>query len=125
MPLAANPDAPWRTDILLTGRDGDDGPRPLWNAIRTARWKYVQHETGSKELYDLEDDPYELNSRHAASGLYDCVRGVLAARLAAMKACSGENCFVSLPAPDTACSHVAPKELGAPSEGVPVGTTAG
>ena len=46
--LAADADIPWRTDILLTGREGDDGPRPLWNAIRTVRWKYVQHQTGSR-----------------------------------------------------------------------------
>jgi N-acetylglucosamine-6-sulfatase len=115
--LVADPDVPWRTDILLTGRGGDNGPRPLWNAIRTARWKYVEHETGSKELYDIQDDPHELNSRHAASGLYACVRDVLAARLAAINACRGENCFVSLPAPETACSHVARKSLVVPSEG--------
>jgi N-acetylglucosamine-6-sulfatase len=115
LPLAANADAPWRTDILLSGRDGDDGPRPLWNAIRTDRWKYVQHETGSEELYDLQDDPYELNSRHTASGLYACVRDTLAARLAAMNACRGETCFVSLPAPETACTA---QTLGVSSEGL-------
>ncbi len=125
LPLAADADAPWRTDILLTGRDGDDGPKPLWSAIRTAHWKYVQHETGSKEFYDLEDDPYELNSRHTASGLYACVREVLAARLAAMNACRGENCFVSLPAPEAACHYAAPKTLGVPEEGAPAGATAG
>jgi N-acetylglucosamine-6-sulfatase len=115
LPLAADADAPWRTDILLTGRDGDDGPRPLWHAVRTERWKYVQHETGSMELYDLQDDPYELDSRHTASGLYACVRDALAARLAAMNACRGEDCFVTLPSPETACTAQA---IGVSSDGV-------
>jgi len=37
-------------------------------AIRTSRYIYAEHyagtDEGAKELYDLENDPYELESRH-------------------------------------------------------------
>ena len=30
--------------------------------LRTKRYAYVEHSTGERELYDLQSDPYELNS---------------------------------------------------------------
>jgi arylsulfatase A-like enzyme len=66
-------------------------------ALRTGPYKYV--EIGANqggvpeefELYDLRADPYELNSRHADPA-YAGVRLQLAARLAALRDCAGNNC---------------------------------
>ena len=34
-----------------------------FEAIRTERYMYAEHNTGEKELYDLQKDPFELQSR--------------------------------------------------------------
>ena len=41
---------------------------PLWGrryyrGVRTRRWKYVEYTTGERELYDLVNDPYELQNQ--------------------------------------------------------------
>ena len=36
----------------------------IWAGIRDERWKYARYWNGEEELYDLVNDPYELNSRH-------------------------------------------------------------
>lgn len=33
---------------------------PTYVGVRNSRWKYVEHETGERELYDLVEDPHEL-----------------------------------------------------------------
>ena len=43
---------------------------------------YAEHNTGENELYDLDRDPFELDSRHAHPG-HASVRAQLAARLQA------------------------------------------
>jgi hypothetical protein len=67
-----------------------------YTAIRTARYKYVEHHAGDNdgavELYDLEVDPFELHSRHADRDYAD-VRRALAARLAELRGCAGESCL--------------------------------
>jgi len=36
-----------------------------FDAIRTRRWIYAEYRNGDRELYDLVNDPYELQSKHA------------------------------------------------------------
>jgi N-acetylglucosamine-6-sulfatase len=40
------------------------GQSPWWKAVRTDRWKYVHYykEPFYDELYDLKNDPYEMNN---------------------------------------------------------------
>ena len=52
---------------------------------------YAEHNSGEKELYDLQNDPYELQSRHNASS-YASVKVQLAARLSQLKNCAGASC---------------------------------
>jgi arylsulfatase A-like enzyme len=60
-PLLPDPNAPWRTELTA-----DFAFRPFyWAALVTENWKYVEWGDGSVELYDLQADPYELESRHA------------------------------------------------------------
>jgi arylsulfatase A-like enzyme len=61
-----------------------------FEAVRTERYKYVEHENGEKELYDLQNDPYEMESIHetAEPSLVEDLK----ARLEALKSCSEEGC---------------------------------
>lgn len=63
-----------------------------WYAgIRTARFVYVEHSTGERELYDLSIDPFELVSRHADPA-YAQTRATLAEQLHRLQACAGQTC---------------------------------
>jgi len=66
-----------------------------YSAIRNARFKYVEHtagvNNGAVELYDLEADPFELQSQHA-NPAFAPLRGQLAARLDALRDCAGDGC---------------------------------
>jgi arylsulfatase A-like enzyme len=89
------------TGTLLRGIVIETGPRESGNwyaGIRSARWKYVEHSTGERELYDLDVDPYELTSLHA-DPRYAQVRQALAARLAALRSCAGNACRQWTPVP--------------------------
>ncbi|HEX5717330.1 MAG TPA: sulfatase [Thermoanaerobaculia bacterium] len=58
--------------------------RPSYEAIRTDRWMWIEYRNGSRELYDIQADPLQLQSRHKAPGLAK-VRADLARRLAALR----------------------------------------
>ena len=60
-------------------------------AIRTERYLYAEHETGEKELYDLNSDPFELRSRHDDPA-YASVQAQLAGRLQELRSCAGSSC---------------------------------
>lgn len=42
------------------------GNHPVWAGVVTERWKYVEWGNGETELYDMQADPAELDSLHAA-----------------------------------------------------------
>jgi hypothetical protein len=65
--------------------------QPSFNAIRTQRYMYAEHATGEKELYDVQKDPFELQSRHNAAA-YASVRSALANRLRQLQDCAGAGC---------------------------------
>jgi len=77
--------SPIRTELLIENfgylayRNSIERP-PIWAGLRTPRWKYVEHASGEIELYDLEADPNELDSRHNDPNLRD-IRAQLARRL--------------------------------------------
>lgn len=86
--LVHDPGVQWGRELLLEGGN----PEGLtFTALRNYRWKYVAHTTGEVELYDLERDPDELTSLHADPALAG-VRTALAARLRALRICSGRGC---------------------------------
>ena len=65
--------------------------QPSFAAIRTQRYMYAEHETGEKELYDLNNDPFELRSRHDDPA-YASIQAQLAARLQELRSCAGPSC---------------------------------
>jgi N-acetylglucosamine-6-sulfatase len=66
LPLLTDPNAPWRDGFFFEQfKDDIDGEGitvlvPSYVGFRTREWKFVQYETGTQELYDLVNDPYEM-----------------------------------------------------------------
>jgi N-acetylglucosamine-6-sulfatase len=83
LPLALDPslgqDRALFFEVLSRNRS-----RPSYEAVRTARWMWIEYRNGSRELYDMQADPLQLQSRHKAPGLAK-VRADLARRLAGLR----------------------------------------
>jgi arylsulfatase A-like enzyme len=65
--LSASPPASWRTAFLVEHRRTPEEfayvrAIPNYDAVRTARYNYVEYGSGEKELYDLNADPTELTN---------------------------------------------------------------
>jgi N-acetylglucosamine-6-sulfatase len=83
LPLARDRNRRYGRDVLLETSS--------YSAIRTPRFKYVEHRSGEQELYDLAADPDELVSRHGDPVLAE-LKAELARRLARLRTCSGASC---------------------------------
>jgi arylsulfatase A-like enzyme len=75
---------PARRGALVEIRSGQH----RYHAIRTPRYVYSELATGERELYDLRADPFELRNR-AGAPKYGAIQRQLAARLTALRTCSG------------------------------------
>ena len=92
IPLLADPGAEWGRDILIENGNGANGV-PAYRAIRNYRFLYVEHNTtGEYELYDLEQDPFQLRSRDG-SDAYAAVQRDLRGRLRRLRRCVGSTCL--------------------------------
>jgi N-acetylglucosamine-6-sulfatase len=87
--LSQNPPRDWRKRLLIEFflQRKNEGFRGL----RTSHGKtYVEYGNGEQELYDIDEDPYQLDSIHDSveqsllTGLHD--------RLETLEDCSGEEC---------------------------------
>ncbi len=92
-PLFSSAPPPWRTALLNERHlvEPDDSPSPNYNAIFTAGGvRYIEYETGEKELYDLKTDPHQLESKPLTGNraLYEG----LSARLARLRDCAEDSC---------------------------------
>jgi arylsulfatase A-like enzyme len=88
-PLLRHPWREWGRDLLIEGGWAPNAGE--FDAIRTYRYVYVEYTNGERELYDLERDPDQLDSRHADPA-YAGVQALLASRLAALRNCVGPDC---------------------------------
>ena len=91
--------------INATDIDGDGVPdgrsagagasiaAPIENylGVRLGRYKYVEYETGDRELYDLAKDTYELNNR-VKDRRYDRVQAFLKRQIERLEGCVGPEC---------------------------------
>jgi N-acetylglucosamine-6-sulfatase len=83
IPVAQQPGIEQGRELLIE--------QPSFGAIRTERYMYAEHGTGERELYDLNADPFELQSRHDDPA-YASVKDQLAARLHELLSCAGPSC---------------------------------
>src|SRR4029450_2808058 len=67
---------------------------PNYEALRTARYHYVEYETGEKELYDDKSDPTELDNLLAPDALPPdpVLLSILKKQLDGLKSCAGSDC---------------------------------
>ena len=118
-PLLGGEDAPWRSSVLLErlpaeeggegagkakgkakNKEGKTGPGGVpkagpgnpgtFRAVRTETHKYVEYDNGDRELYDLQNDPYELENVYESAD--PSLIEDLEARLEELKECSGAGC---------------------------------
>ena len=82
-PLLHDPGLSWGRELLL-----DTGS---YQGVRTDRYVYAEHTTGEKELYDLQDDPYQLHNLWKASRAKP-IWNALAGQLEKLRHCSGPSC---------------------------------
>jgi hypothetical protein len=68
----------------------EDWGRPGLEAVRTDDHLYVEYGNDERELYDLSEDPYQLDNRYGADDLELLPR--LRGRLAALRECSAAAC---------------------------------
>ena len=97
----------WRDGGLELGRDllVDNTPGAgHFDAIRSRNFLYSEYQNGDRELYDLQRDPYELQSEHA-NPAYDQIKGALAARLHNLVTCAGATCRARPAVRFTAARH--------------------
>jgi arylsulfatase A-like enzyme len=92
--LRGTPPKDWRTALLVEhtggGLKGFARDVPSYEALRTEDHKYVEYETGEREIYDLRTDPNEMKSLQ--EGADPALVARMQERLAALQRCSGPDC---------------------------------
>ena len=93
LPILHDAKAPWRSAILVEGGNGVTKADKRYAAVRTATRKYVRHDDGFEELYDLVADPYELDNK-VKDPRYASDAAMLRDLHDRLKSCVGEGCWV-------------------------------
>lgn len=88
--LAADPGPSDRAVLLESAMGGPNDLVPDYG-VRTARYAYFELRTGERELYDLVEDPDQLDNL-AGDPAHAKVEADLAQETARLKACAGETC---------------------------------
>jgi arylsulfatase A-like enzyme len=95
LPVISNPDAIWRTAMLVQGITPKRG---RYVAARAQTSVYVEHESMTfgleQEYYDLLSDPQQLMNR-AGDAAYQAKVAALRALLERLKICGGESCWAT------------------------------
>jgi arylsulfatase A-like enzyme len=90
--LLPDPPSPsnWRSAFLVEGYGNKGESMPAYKAVRTTDHLWVEYATGERELYDLTEDPYELQSLHETAP--DKLKRTLSSRLEELRDCVRESC---------------------------------
>ncbi len=73
--------------------NGDVSPIPAFKGIRTLDYAYIEYETGERELYDMKNDPYQLDN--IISQADPALVQTLADLLHTMSQCEGKSCWIT------------------------------
>jgi arylsulfatase A-like enzyme len=91
VPLFASGAGSWRQDLLIEHQPVDSGGIPTWFAVHNNREVFVDYQaTSEEEYYDLEADPFQLESKHRA--LDPQRKRELKARISQLQGCAGASC---------------------------------
>jgi N-acetylglucosamine-6-sulfatase len=91
LPLLKGESPPWRNAFLLENqKDLRVSDVPTYKAVRTQDYLYVEYESGERELYDLANDPYQLENSYP--GADPAFLRKMHNRLEALKGCTEEAC---------------------------------
>jgi arylsulfatase A-like enzyme len=83
--------AGWRDEILIeSSAGGSPYPLPAYVGIRSASHTYVEYYSGETELYDLANDPDQLDN--IANTADPILLSQLSDRLDALRDCQGQSC---------------------------------
>jgi N-acetylglucosamine-6-sulfatase len=90
--LSPNPPPPsrWRSAFLVEAYGNKGESMPAYKAVRTTDHLGVKYTTGERELYDLTEDPYELQSLHETAP--DELKRRLFSRFTKLRECAREGC---------------------------------
>jgi len=92
VPLLRGEESQWRSAVLLEGW-GENfrfARAPAYKAVRTESHKYVEYETGQRELYDLQADPYELENIYESAD--PSLIEDLKTKLGTLRSCAESGC---------------------------------
>jgi arylsulfatase A-like enzyme len=82
LPVLTDPGAQFRDGFLFEQYQDDGEDRsmttmvPAYVGFRTNEWKYIEYETGEQELYNLVNDPYEMDNLIGNSVYDDVIAGL-------------------------------------------------
>jgi hypothetical protein len=62
VPLLLGSGQAWRSNFLIEHEDFNTPRVPAYCGVRTESWAYVEYATEEEELYNLQQDPYEVNN---------------------------------------------------------------
>jgi len=104
-------------DLEAHGNPVTDNPPLFFRGVRTDRYVYARYGTGEQELYDLRNDPFELQNA-AANATYARVKSSLQRLLGGLAHCTGQACRSSpgLKLRLRGCSSAAVKGKGVAQE---------
>ncbi len=78
----------WRSALLVEAKASPG--RPAYEGVRTGNHLYVEYSTGERELYDMREDPYQLDNRYDTAA--PTLIASLESRLEALRDCARAEC---------------------------------
>jgi arylsulfatase A-like enzyme/Ca2+-binding RTX toxin-like protein len=97
VPLLNQQPTAWRNDFFIKNvrLGNDDGPTITENAVRTTQWLYAERSDGSKFLFDLIQDPRQVNNLIDQPS-YSEIQATLTARLSQLQGPDNQGPEVSI-----------------------------
>lgn len=97
MPLALDPSAMEGRDLVIEMGPTRIGGPMGFTGLRTRRYTYVVRPSGERELYDLQEDPFQHFNLIGSPDLDPDLEATLAEQYIEMRDCAGEECREQTP----------------------------